>query len=354
MSGTDLAYDINESSFLPNTMISFDSQSRFQPSYSMFNSTSNAVDGFTTSPVSILSFPDRAYDNQSIVQFQTGIDEASRFFPSVSLIPDGSRGKKNPYFEDLVEDERNLKQSAVYSEPAVKSEMFDDVLLCGGPKTHPFQCDFVCNQDAHKVQSKGFNLVKPRRRKQSEAVDLRILLTLCAQSVSINDQRGVTDLLKCIREHASPTGYGMQRLAHYFLMGLKPVWPDFGILHGFQWPCLIQQLSTRPGGPPEVRIIGIDFPYPSFRPAQRVEETGRRLAHYAETLGVRFKFKAIAQKWETIRIEDLELDDDEMLVVNCGYRFRNLLDETVTVDSPRKKVLDLLRKMNPEIVEVRY
>ncbi|MFS7961340.1 putative transcription factor GRAS family [Helianthus anomalus] len=394
---TDLTFDISESSFLPT---SFESQSRFHPSYSLFSSASNIVDGFSGAPV----------------QFQNGIDDPNGVQTEKthesSFIRNESIGKKNPYSEDLVEDERNSKQPAVYSEPdvSVRSKMFDDVLLCDGPKTHPFQCDFVCKEIANKGQPdkpKGSNVVQACAKKQNEVADLRTLLSLCAQSVSTNDQRGVTDLLKRIRQHASPTGDGMQRLAHYFSAGLEArmagsgtgiyktllsiptsavdvlkayrlflgCFPftkishfvsnktiisvaqnktklhiiDFGILHGFQWPCLIQQLSTRPNGPPELRITGIDFPCPGFRPTQRVEETGRRLANYAETFGVGFKFKAIAQKWETITIEDLELDDDETLVVNCGYKFRNLLDESVMVDSPRNKVLDLIRKMNPKI-----
>ncbi|KAI3731102.1 hypothetical protein L1987_62285 [Smallanthus sonchifolius] len=334
MNGTGLTCDVNDSSILPNTLTNFDSQSRFHP---LFSSTSNVVDGFVDSPG------------------------------------------------------RNSKQSAVYSEPTVRSQMFDDVLLCGGSNG----------------SAQGSNGVKAFGKKHKEVVDLRTLLSLCAQSVASNDQRGVTDLLKWIREHASLTGDGMQRLAHYFSAGLEArmagsgtgiykallsrptsavdilkayylflgCFPftkishfvsnktimsvaqnktklhiiDFGILYGFQWPCLIQRLSARPGGPPEIRITGIDFPCPGFRPAQRVEETGRRLANYAETFGVRFKFKAIAQKWETVTIEDLELDYEETLVVNCSYRFRYLLDETVIVDSPRNKVLDLIRKMNPEI-----
>ncbi|KAK1415554.1 hypothetical protein QVD17_31337 [Tagetes erecta] len=391
MNSTNLAFDT------PNTMISFDSQSRFRPSYSVFSTTNKVVGGFVNSPVSVLSFPDMFSDRRFTLQFQKGIDEASWFFP-------------NTYSKDLVEDGRYSKQYAAYSETVVISKMFDDVLLCDGPKTHPFQCDFICKETAKKGQPgkvMGFNGVKARGKKQKEVVDLTALLSLCAQSVSINDQRGVTDLLKRIREYASPTGNGTQRLAHYFSAGLQArmagsgtgiykallsiptsavdvlkayrlflgCFPftkifhfvsnktimcvaqnktklhiiDFGILYGFQWPCLIQRLSTRPGGPPELRITGIDFPCPGFRPAQRVEETGRRLQNYAETFGVRFKFKAIAQKWETIRLEDLELDDDETLVVNCGYRFRSLLDETVIVDSPRNKVLDLIKKMNPAI-----
>lgn len=31
---------------------------------------------------------------------------------------------------------------------------------------------------------------------------------------------------------------------------------DYGILYGLQWPCLINRLSQRPGGPPHLRITG--------------------------------------------------------------------------------------------------
>lgn len=124
---------------------------------------------------------------------------------------------------------------------------------------------------------------------------------------------------------------------------------DFGILYGFQWPCLIERLSSRPGGPPKLRITGIDLPNSGFRPAERVEETGCRLADYAKSFNVPFEFNAIAQKWETIQIEDLKLDTDEVLVVNCHNRFRNLLDETVVVESPRDIVLNLIRKINPDV-----
>ncbi|KAJ9553396.1 LOW QUALITY PROTEIN: hypothetical protein OSB04_017441 [Centaurea solstitialis] len=444
---SDVRFDVSCASVLPSRLTNFDSLSRFQPSYSSLSSTSSVVDGFVDSPVSTLSFPDMLFDGRSAVQFQKGLGDASRYIPDdngtldyigtgillgkdlkdksdavskwrkkheINSIPDGSRGRKNHHSsKDLLEDGRSSKQSAVYVEPNVRSKMFDEVLLCDEGNTNPAQSEFLRNgvtDVQQKGQSKGSNGVKGRGKKQGgkkDVVDLRTLLSLCAQSVSANDQRGVADLLKRIREHASPTGDGMQRLAHYFSAGLEArmagsgtviykallsrptsavdvlkayhlflgIFPftklshfvsnktimriaqnkkrlhivDFGILYGFQWPCLIQRLSTRPGGPPELRITGIDFPCPGFRPSQRVEETGSRLANYAETFGVPFKFKAIAQKWETIKIEDLELDNDETLVVNCAYRFRNLLDETVMVHSPRNKVLDLIRKMNPEI-----
>ncbi|KAK1421293.1 hypothetical protein QVD17_23501 [Tagetes erecta] len=410
---------------VPSVSSNLDSQSRSQSSYGSSNSNSCVIDCFADSPVSI--------ESVSTTQFQKGFGESSRFSLSSdrsldeqlvtkeannvvlkaekkheisSSVPEESRGKKNPYSKDLVEVGRSFKQSAVYTEPTVRSKMFDDVLLCSGGKNLP-QGSFVHN-GVNRVQKKGkTGKGRGKRGVKKDVVDLRTLLTLCAQAVAANDQRSAMDLLKQIREHASPTGDGMQRLAHYFCIGLEARMAgsgteiynalmsrpasavdilkayhlhlsccpflkisnlvsnktilhaaqnkkklhiiDFGILYGFQWPCFIQRLSKRPGGPPELRITGIDFPCPGFKPSQRVEETGSRLANYAETFNVPFKFKAIAQKWETITNDDLELDSDEMLIVNCAYRFKYLLDETVIADCPRNKVLNFIRKMNPDM-----
>lgn len=328
------------------------------------------------------------------------------------------RGKKNPHSDEFCVEEggRSNKQSAIFAEATVRSEMFDMVLLCNGWQNESALRQAFQNVVGKNMQQddsiKASNYSKTRGKKQHrgkrDVVDLRTLLSLCAQAVGGDDRRIANDLLKQIREHSSPTGDGMQRLAHYFADGLgarvsgsgtqsyvpvitKPtsaaeilkayhlhlsVCPfkklsnffanktimkvsekctrlhiiDFGVLYGFQWPCLIERLSSRRGGPPELRITGIDLPNSGFRPAARVEETGQRLADYAKSFNVPFVFKAIAQKWETIKIEDLELKNDEVLVVNCQYRLRNLLDETVVMpESPRDKVLNLIRKMNPDV-----
>ncbi|MBA0836162.1 hypothetical protein Goarm_008397, partial [Gossypium armourianum] len=208
-----------------------------------------------------------------------------------------------------------------------------------------------------------------------EMVDLGSLLTQCVQAVAVYDQRIATELLGKIRYYSSPYGDGTERLAHYFAKGLEirlngtraplftqipsnttlatdvlkshilyvSVCPfgrisnlfsnrnieklaekattvhvvDFGIAYGFQWPCLIHRLSTRSGGPPKLRITGIDFPQPGFRPAERIEATGRRLRRYCENVNVPFEFNAIAKRWETIRAEELNIEKDELLVVNC-------------------------------------
>jgi len=124
---------------------------------------------------------------------------------------------------------------------------------------------------------------------------------------------------------------------------------DYGILYGTQWPCLIHQLSEREGGPPHLRITGIDRPQPGFTPSGRIQETGRRLAELAKMKGVPFEFHAIAEKWEAITPTHLMLREDEVLAVNSMYRLHHLLDEQVTAASPRTLVLNRIRSINPKV-----
>ncbi|KAL7247445.1 hypothetical protein ACSBR2_002373 [Camellia fascicularis] len=124
---------------------------------------------------------------------------------------------------------------------------------------------------------------------------------------------------------------------------------DFGILYGFQWPCLIHQLSARPGGPPKLCITGIDFPQPRFCPTERVEQTGRRLETYCKRFNVQFEYTTIAKKWDTIELDELKIDRDEVLLVNCLFWLRNVFDETVLASSPRDIVLNLVQRIKPDM-----
>ncbi|KAK3422490.1 hypothetical protein EUGRSUZ_G02940 [Eucalyptus grandis] len=377
------------------------------------SSNSPITDGFADYPVSILRLPELLSEKESAFHFKKGIEEASKFLPDISSlfadleksslsfkIPENdaintvpkventmgsghlnkSRGKKNPHSEDVcLEESRSHKHSSLSTESAVSSDMFDAVLL-SCVKDDPLREELQSAQQ--NGQTKGSNGEKGQFKMQGrekDMADLRMLLTLCA-------------MLKQIRQHSSPTGDGMQRIAHYFANGLEArlagsgtqytaiilflaacPFPkisnffsnktivnvaenatrlhitDFGILYGFQWPCLIKRLSSRPGGPPKIRITGIDLPQPGFKPAERVEETGRRLKNYAKTFGVPFEFNAIAQRWDTIQLEDLRIDKDEVLVVNSMFRLKNLLDDTVVTESPRDIVVNLMRKMNPAV-----
>ncbi|VVA90313.1 unnamed protein product [Arabis nemorensis] len=399
-------------------------------------------------------------DSELAMQFKRGVEEASKFLPKPSqlfidvesYVPKNSGSKENgsevfvktekkdetehhnsapnrltgkkshgrDEDEDFVE-ERSNKQSAVYVEETELSEMFDKILLCGTGKPvciidqkFPKEPAKVETTQQIAAQSNG---AKARGKKQAansntndskkETADLRTLLVLCAQAVSVDDRRTANEMLRQIREHSSPLGNGAERLAHYFANSLEArlagtgtqiytalsskktsaadmlkayqtyisVCPfkkaaiifanhsimhltvnantihiiDFGISYGFQWPALIYRLSFRSGGPPKLRITGIELPQRGFRPAEGVQETGHRLARYCQRYKVPFEYNAIAQKWETIKVEDLKIKEGEFVVVNSLFRFKNLLDETVVVNSPRDAVLKLIRKANPNV-----
>ncbi|XVF46530.1 hypothetical protein PTKIN_Ptkin03bG0034500 [Pterospermum kingtungense] len=425
-------------------------QSGSELSVNSTNSLSNAGNVLMESSVNEFLVQNIFSDKESVLQFQRGFEEASKFLPSSNQLiidlesnafsngekwkapnikvkvekeerensPDRLRGRKNHARDDAdLEEERSNKQSATYTtytDESELSEMFDKVLLCneGNP-----MCGINAvesNTLQQKEQSNGSSVGKTRSKKQGkkkETVDLRTLLILCAQAVSSDDRRTAGELLKQIKEHSSPLGDGTQRLAHFFANGLEarlggsgsgiqnyyaslaskkttaadilkgykgylcacpfkklPISfankmifrkaekasvlhiVDFGILYGFQWPILIQYLSSRPGGPPKLRITGIEIPQRGFRPTERIEETGRCLENYCKRFNVPFEYNIIAaQNWEKIRLEDIKINRDEVLAVNSLFRFETLLDETAEVDCPRNAVLKLIRKMNPDI-----
>ncbi|KAF5751438.1 scarecrow-like protein 14 [Tripterygium wilfordii] len=417
-----------------------------QPGVNSSSRLSSNGDGLVCCSTNLPLVPNLFGEDESVLQFKRGIEEASKFLPRGNKLvidmenpksrenaqntlikverddtehsPNGFIGKKSHEregedFEGII----SYKQSAASLDEGELIEMFDKVLLGVCERKEPSVC--VHDEVSQKGESKnlqqngrtnGSTGVKTKAKKQGkkkEVVDLRALLILCAQAVSANDRRTAGELLKQIRQHSSPFGDGSQRLAHCFANGLEArldgigtqmytalsskrmpasdmlnaykhyisVCPfkkiaiifanhtfiklaekantlhiiDFGIFCGFQWPPLIYRLSNRPGGPPKLRITGIDLPQPGFRPAERVQETGRRLAKYCEHFKVPFEYNAIAQKWETIRVNDLKIRSGEVLAVNCLFKFRTLLDETVIVNSPRNAVLNLIRKINPDM-----
>ncbi|GFQ08418.1 scarecrow-like protein 14 [Phtheirospermum japonicum] len=316
--------------------------------------------------------------------------------------PNSSGVKKNRSREDsdLTEYHRCNKQLANNVDESESLEMYDDVLIYSNSDALIQTCGEAARRKSQGGDKKKNVVVK-------EFADLKSLLMQCAQAMSNFDTKALNDLLLQIRQYSSPRGDGMERVAHYFANALEArlagtgtalyaalnskrisaaeilkaykmfviACPfrqmsnilanttignqassattlhiiDFGILYGCQWPCLIHALSRRPGGPPKLRITGIDFPQPGFRPAERVEDTCRRLAKYGEMFGVPFEYNAIAQKWDAVRLEDLKIEKNELLVVNSMYRLHNVPDETETGNSPRDAVLNLIKRINPDM-----
>ena len=140
---------------------------------------------------------------------------------------DGWRGKKNSHPGDLEpEEERSNKQAAVCNKMTVTSEMFDQVLLSDAGKREAALRESWQNETSITLQqdgqSKGSGKSHGRKKGgKMKLVDLRSLLTLCAQAVAAADRMSANRQLKQIRQHASPMGDGMQRLAHYFAKAVE-------------------------------------------------------------------------------------------------------------------------------------
>ncbi|KAL6953235.1 hypothetical protein U1Q18_044185 [Sarracenia purpurea var. burkii] len=307
-------------------------------------------------------------------------------------LPRGRRKSLHSDESDL-EEGRSKKHLPSYAEESVLHEMFDKVLSFGPT---------VKGSNGSGAMTRSGRLVS-----RKEAVNMRNLLMQCMESVVCNDHQRARELLRQIKKCSSPLGDGSQRLAHYFALSLEArlvgfgspefKWVStlmsdadhlkayklyisacpfmeisyffahqaimevaetttslhiihFGIMYGLQWPSLIQRLSTRPGGPPKLRITGIDLPQADLRPAGRVKETGCRLRSYCKRFHVPFEYNNIVKKWETVSVEDLKIEKNEVVVVNCLYQFMFLLDDTIIEhNSPRDVVLNMIRRINPDI-----
>ncbi|KAL6967546.1 hypothetical protein U1Q18_033354 [Sarracenia purpurea var. burkii] len=342
-------------------------------------------------------------DGRSKKHFQVFVDGAELQKDEGDLPDSSITGRKCLHrAENDLEDGRSNKHFAVHvDDESVLHEMFDKVLSIYDGTRRELQ---------HSERSKGSNFELAYTRKgatKREAGEMRSLLMQCMQSVAGNDHRTANKLLKQIRLRSTPSGDGSQRLAHYFANSLearlvgatnseyKPLSArklsdadvltayklyistvpfmetafffsaqnimevaerassihiiHFGIVHGLQWPSLIQSLSTRPGGPPKLRLTGIGLPQAGFRPGARVKETGCRLANYCKKFNVPFEYNGIAQKWETLTVADIRVEKDEVLVVICLNQFMYLPDDTIMEHNPRDAILNFIKRLNPNI-----
>ncbi|MCO5582379.1 hypothetical protein L7F22_036274 [Adiantum nelumboides] len=220
-------------------------------------------------------------------------------------------------------------------------------------------------------------------------VDLRELLVSCAQAVAIGNVKKASEILQELYQvhGVSDKGNGLQRTAHLFCDALiarlggmghqyrifcetvpsvvsflraSKIWYrltpyvkimhyfanqnilkaaerasrlhilDYGISYGMQWPCLINALADRKGGPPFLVITGIECSKPGQNSLKWLHESGKRLASYARTCNVPLQFHAIvSDSWEDIDHTSLHLQESEVLVTNCMKRLRHHADESV-------------------------
>uniref|UniRef100_A0A2C9UQQ0 Uncharacterized protein n=2 Tax=Manihot esculenta TaxID=3983 RepID=A0A2C9UQQ0_MANES len=238
--------------------------------------------------------------------------------------------------------------------------------------------------------------------------DLKHVLVVCAQAVSDKDMLKAQWLMDELRQMVSVSGEPIQRLSAYMLEGLvarlassgssiykalrcnEPasaellsymhilyeVCPyfkfgymsangaiaeamkdenrvhiiDFQIGQGSQWITLIQAFAARPGGPPHIRITGIDDSTSAYARGGGLDIVGKRLSRLAEMVKVPFEFHATAMSGCKVQLENLDVRPGEALAVNFAFVLHHMPDESVSTQNHRDRLLRLVKSLSPKVV----
>ncbi|KAB1214975.1 Scarecrow-like protein 18 [Morella rubra] len=120
---------------------------------------------------------------------------------------------------------------------------------------------------------------------------------------------------------------------------------DFDILHGLQWPPLMQALAERSYPPPMLRITA------TGHDLNILHRTGDRLLKFAQSLGLRFQFHPLLlhNSNDPVIPPALALLPDEALAVNCVHFLHRLLKD----DSRGLRLfLHKIKALNPKVVTI--
>lgn len=238
--------------------------------------------------------------------------------------------------------------------------------------------------------------------------DLKEVLCACAKALAENDMSTTEWLISNLRQMVSVSGEPIQRLGAYMLEGLvarlastgsciytslrckEPasaellsymhilyeVCPyfkfgymsangaiaeamkdesrvhiiDFQIAQGSQWITLIQALATRPGGPPHIRLMGIDDSASAYARGGGLDLVGKRLSRLAELYKVPFEFHAAGISASEIQLEDLGVQPGEALAVNFAFMLHHMPDESVSIQNHRDRLLRVVKSLSPKVV----
>ncbi|KAF9689380.1 hypothetical protein SADUNF_Sadunf01G0086300 [Salix dunnii] len=241
-------------------------------------------------------------------------------------------------------------------------------------------------------------------QREFQGFDLVSLLTACVEAITLKNIAGIDNTLAELGELASPKGIPISRLAAYYTEALAlrvtRLWPhifhitapreldrvdddsgtalrllnqvspipkfihftanemllrafegkdrvhiiDFDIKQGLQWPTLFQSLASRTNPPSHVRITGIG------ESKQELNETGDRLAGFAEALNLPFEFHPVVDRLEDVRLWMLHIKERECVAINCVFQMHKTLYDGS--GGALRDFLGLIRSTNPAIVLV--
>nr|XP_010907680.1 chitin-inducible gibberellin-responsive protein 2 [Elaeis guineensis]XP_029117203.1 chitin-inducible gibberellin-responsive protein 2 [Elaeis guineensis] len=265
--------------------------------------------------------------------------------------------------------------------------------------------------DSSESSFRSYLMSKPEMWKQMMGIpegDLKETLIACARAVADNDAQVMDWLIPELRQMVSVSGEPIQRVGAYMLEGLiarlsssgssiykalkckEPtssdllsymhilydVCPyfkfaylsangaiaealknedkvhiiDFQIAQGSQWMTLLQALAARPGGPPHVRITGIDDSMSAYARGGGLHIVGQRLFRFAESCSVPFEFHAADVSCCDLEVKDLGVHPGEALAVNFPFQLHHVPDESVSTENHRDRILRMVKSLSPQVV----
>lgn len=262
----------------------------------------------------------------------------------------------------------------------------------------------------HQLQNAYTHLEK-RRRETREAhpmVDIKHLLARCAEALNDGSVDDFGSLVKETAKYVSINGDPIQRVGAYMLEGLvarheasgtniyralrckQPeskellsymsilydICPyfkfghmaangaiaealrnedrihiiDFQFAQGTQWVTLIQALAARPGGPPRVRITGIDDPVSEYARGDDQHVVGKMLSKMSKKFNIPFEFNGLPVYGPQVTRDMLDIQLGEALAVNFNLQLHHTPDESVSVNNPRDGLLRMVKSLSPKVV----
>ncbi|KAL5574926.1 hypothetical protein UlMin_016625 [Ulmus minor] len=239
-------------------------------------------------------------------------------------------------------------------------------------------------------------------------MNLKQMLIACAHAVSENEIPAALELMDVLGNMVSVSGEPIQRMGAYMLEGLRakleksgsaiykalkcteptsselmsymsilfqicPYWRfaytsanaviweavqneqrihviDFQIAQGTQWMALIKDLPCRPGGPPLIRVTGVDDSQSAYARGGGLDLVGQKLSAFARQYDVPFEFHGAAMCGSEVELENLRIRPGEAIVVNFPYVLHHMPDESVSTQNHRDRLLRLVKSLSPKVM----
>ncbi|XP_057544722.1 scarecrow-like protein 21 [Amaranthus tricolor] len=299
------------------------------------------------------------------------------------------------------------RSSVVYDSTQLRNRVVRDIerSLMGPDSPHMTDGHYCSLNNNHGASPNKLIEILPK-------MELKDILILCAKAVSENDFSTAETVMNALGNMVSVTGTPIQRLAAYMLEGLRarlessgytiykklrceeptsaelrtymhvlyefcPYFKfaytssnaiiqeavrnersihliDFQIGMGTQWISLLRSLSNQPGGPPFVRITGVDDSQSAYARGGGLGRVEKILSAEAKScrVPVPFEFNAAAMSGCQVNRENLKVRPGEALVVNFPYMLHHMPDESVSTENHRDRLLWLVKSLSPRVVTV--